>query len=220
MSTIVEIGFCPKEIILSFIHLGLSLFLIPLIKQLPNAEHPWFFSFVIFTFIFWEPENFIFFLLKFFNLPEPAAARSLAIPLTPRQSALFGVIERSITCELLLLKYFLPTLSLYFFVESSVIPSLSLDKFSSNSEHNIPYEVMPLILLTASFIWFLGIIVPGGAYIVKRFFFAFDAPQTTFIVSFLPISTSQTLSLSAFGCFSAFFIFATIKSSNSEVWFP
>ncbi|SVC62082.1 uncharacterized protein METZ01_LOCUS314936, partial [marine metagenome] len=152
-----------------------------------------------------------------FNLPEPAADKSLAIPLTPKQSALFGVIERSITFELFLLKNFLPTLLLYFFVESSVILSLSLDKFSSDSEHSIPYEVMPLILLTDNFIWFLGIIAPGGAYIVKRFFFAFDAPQTTFTLSFLPISTSQTLSLSAFGCFSAFCIFATTKSSNSEV---
>ena len=32
-----------------------------------------------------------------FNLPKPAAAKSRAIPLTPRQSALFGVIERSTT---------------------------------------------------------------------------------------------------------------------------
>ena len=40
MSTIVEIGFCPKEIILSFSHLGLSIFLTPLIKQLPKAKHP------------------------------------------------------------------------------------------------------------------------------------------------------------------------------------
>ena len=40
-----------------------------------------------------------FFSFKFFNFPEPAAARSLAIPLTPRQSALFGVIDISITFE-------------------------------------------------------------------------------------------------------------------------
>ena len=40
MSTIAEIGFWPNANILSFNHCGLSVFLIPLIKQLPNAVHP------------------------------------------------------------------------------------------------------------------------------------------------------------------------------------
>ena len=34
---------------------------------------------------------------KGFNVPNPAAARSRAIPLTPKQSALSGVIAISIT---------------------------------------------------------------------------------------------------------------------------
>ena len=38
----------------------------------------------------------IFFSFKSFNFPKPDAARSLAIPLTPRQSGLFGVIDISI----------------------------------------------------------------------------------------------------------------------------
>ena len=80
----------------------------------------------------------MFFKVNFFNFPVPAAAKSLAIPLTPRQSALFGVIERSITFYVLFLKYFLPTWLLYFFEESSVIPSLSSDKFNSDSEQSIP----------------------------------------------------------------------------------
>ena len=41
----------------------------------------------------------IFFSLKFFNFPKPEAARSLAIPLTPRQSGLLGVIDKSIRLE-------------------------------------------------------------------------------------------------------------------------
>ena len=62
---------------------------------------------------------------------------------------------------------------------------------------------------------FLGMVDPGGAYIVKRLSFAFGAPQTTFTVSFFPMSTSHNLSLSAFGCLLALIIFATIKSLNS-----
>ena len=163
ISTIAEIGFCPKEIIFSFSQFGLSLFLTPLIKQLPKAIQPWFFSLVIFTLIFWGPVFFIFTLSIFLSFPAPAAAKSLAMPLTPRQSALLGVIERSITFELLFWKYFFPTWFTYFVDESSTIPSLSSDNFNSDSEQSIPYEVTPLILLTANFILFFGIIESGGA---------------------------------------------------------
>jgi len=47
-----DIGFWPKDLILSFSHFGLSLFVTPFIKQLPNIVHPWAFSFFIVTFIF------------------------------------------------------------------------------------------------------------------------------------------------------------------------
>ena len=50
MSTIAEIGFWPTEINLFFSHLGLSVFLTLVIKQLPKTLHPWPFSLVIFTF--------------------------------------------------------------------------------------------------------------------------------------------------------------------------
>ena len=40
----------------------------------------------------------------FIRLPSPEEARSLAIPLTPKQSALFGVIDISIDFSVLLLK--------------------------------------------------------------------------------------------------------------------
>ena len=98
-----------------------------------------------------------------FNLPAPAAARSLAMPLTPKQSGRFGVIDKSTTFSVLLLKKFLPILSEYLLGFSSVIPSLSSDNFNSDSEHSIPYEVTPLILLTVSFILFFGITDPGPA---------------------------------------------------------
>ena len=41
----------------------------------------------------------IFSSLKFINFPKPEAARSLAIPRTPRQSDLFGVIDKSIRLD-------------------------------------------------------------------------------------------------------------------------
>ena len=107
-------------------------------SKLPNFVHPWFLSLVILTFILFKPEKFILLLFLFFNLPAPAAARSLAIPLTPRQSALFGVIERSTTFWFLLMKYFFPTCLLYFVGERVIIPSLSFDNFSSDSEQSIP----------------------------------------------------------------------------------
>ena len=70
---------------------------------------PWFLSFVIETLIFWDPLFTIFMLGVFFNLPTPAAARSLATPLTPKQSGRLGVMDKSITFSVLFLKKFFPT---------------------------------------------------------------------------------------------------------------
>ena len=44
---------------------------------------------------------------------------------------------------------------------------------------------MPLILATINFVLVLGIVAPGGAYIVINPSFAFVAPQTTFSNLFL-----------------------------------
>ena len=71
----------------------------------------------------------------------------------------------------------------------------------------------PLILAITSFVLVLGTIAPGGAYIVDSPSLALFAPHTTFFNSFSPILTSQTLSRSAFGCFSIFIIFATLNNS-------
>ena len=113
--------------------MGLSVFFIPFIKQLPNTVHPWFLSLAILTLIFCDPVNLILFSFFFFNLPAPAAAKSLAIPFKPRQSALFGVIEISTTFGFLFAKYFFPTFPVYFFADKSMIPSLSFDNFNSDS---------------------------------------------------------------------------------------
>ena len=43
--------------------------------------------------------NLIFFSLDAINLPKPEAARSLAIPFTPRQSGRLGVIDKSIRLD-------------------------------------------------------------------------------------------------------------------------
>ena len=90
--------------------------------------------------------------LLIFNLPAPAADKSLAIPLTPKQSGLLGVIDKSITFSEVFLKYFSPILFLYLLFFNSIIPSLSLDNSNSDSEQSIPYDVTPLILLTDNFI--------------------------------------------------------------------
>ena len=46
----------------------------------------------MFCFVF----DLIFVSLRSFNFPKPEAAKSLAIPLTPRQSDLLGVMDKSI----------------------------------------------------------------------------------------------------------------------------
>ena len=110
----------------------------------------------------------------------------------------------------------MPIFFSYLDFNNSVIPSLSSDKFNSDSEQSIPLEVTPLILATTSFVLVLGIVAPGGAYIVSNPSLALVAPHTTFFNSFSPILTSQILSRSAFGCFSVFIIFATLNNSLPE----
>ena len=106
-------GLNPKERILFFNQFGLSWFFIFLIRQLPNIVQacPLFFS--IFTFKFCFTVFFVLPILFSINFPKPLAERSLAIPLIPKQSGLFGVIDNSITFSKFLLKYLFP---IFFFV--------------------------------------------------------------------------------------------------------
>ena len=89
-------GLSPRATIRFFNHFGLSEFLIFFIIQLPKIEQACFLSLSIFTLILCLKDFFILIDFNSFNFPMPLAARSLAIPLTPRQSGLLGVIESSI----------------------------------------------------------------------------------------------------------------------------
>ena len=116
----------------SFNHLGLSLLVIPSInlpeKRLQNCVFPYesiktgiVFSVSLIVLIFTS-----------WSLPTPLAAKSLAIPYTPKQSGLFGVIAISITgsIELNAEIAFVPgskSLSI------SIIPSLSSPRLSSSA---------------------------------------------------------------------------------------
>ena len=93
---------------------------------------------MILTLIFWLNFDFIFFSLVSINFPNPVDARSLAIPLIPKQSGLFGVIDKSIKFDWLLEKNLFPIFLLNFDWFNSTIPSLSSDKFNSDPEQSIP----------------------------------------------------------------------------------
>ena len=123
---------------MSFNHCGLSVFLTFVIKQLPKILHPWFFSLLIFTLIVCFIFDLIFSFFISFNLPKPEAARSLATPLIPKQSGLLGVIDKSIIFVFDFEKKFLPIFLSYLDFDNSVIPTLSSDKFNSDSEQSIP----------------------------------------------------------------------------------
>ena len=74
------------------------------LKDLPKIEgHKYFFSLGRLTFQFIEDLNSSFKLFSFkgFKSPIPKADKSLAIPLTPKQSPLFGVISISIIGSLI-----------------------------------------------------------------------------------------------------------------------
>ena len=94
------------------------------------------------------------------KLPSPQAARSLAMPLTPKQSDRFGVIDMSIIGSKFSVKKLSPIFNLFF---NSIIPSLSSERLSSDSEQSIPKDSTPLIFATESFMPFFGMTVPGEA---------------------------------------------------------
>ena len=147
------------------------------------------------------------------KLPSPAADKSLAIPLIPKQSGLFGVTEISTIFSSFSLKKLLPT-SLEFFFKS-IIPALSFDIFNSLSEHNIPKDSTPLIFAILSFNFDFGITAPGEACTVYKSGLTLSAPQTTFLISSFETRTSQIFNLSAFGCFSTFITFAILNNSEA-----
>ena len=135
---------------------------------------------------------------KSFNFPIPEAAKSLAIPLTPRQSPLFGVISISITGSLRSIT-FVTDKPKSVSSGNSIIPLWFSDIVNSFSEHNIPKDSSPLILPFFKVKLNPGINVPTLAKTPTIPCLTLGAPQTTLYV-FCPSNTLQTLSLSAFGC--------------------
>ena len=99
ISTKVLIGLNPISVNLLFNHSGLWLFLTILKNRPGTPGHKYSSSFLNFLthFILLLKLPFIFLIFNSFKVPKPAAARSLAIPLTDKQSDLLGVKFISIT---------------------------------------------------------------------------------------------------------------------------
>ena len=87
---------------------------------------------------------FIFLIFKSFKVPKPAAAKSLAIPLTDKQSDLLGVKFISITGSS---NPYIEAMGspILCFPVNSIMPSCSSDIPNSLSESNIPFDSTPLI---------------------------------------------------------------------------
>ena len=148
-----------------------------------------------------------------FSLVPTIAATSLAIPLWLSPKALSGVTSTSIALnngpKTSLIG--VPTLK-----DSSktIIPSCSSEIPSSFSEQIIPKLSTPLILA------FPILKSPGrtAPTFAKTIFWpasTFEAPQTTLYVH-EPSNTEHNLSLSAFGCLSAFKTSPTTKCSSES----
>ena len=97
MSTRAEMGLNPIAVNLFWSHLGLSIFLTFLKYRPATPEHRLLFWNSFFQVIGLLNDSLTFLYFNSFNLPIPAAAKSLAIPLTDKQSDLFGVKLISIT---------------------------------------------------------------------------------------------------------------------------
>ncbi len=123
------------------------------------------------------------------------------MPRMPAQSPRLGVSETSITASVMpsASAAGIPTSALS---GSSMMPACSSDRPSSRSEHSMPFDSSPRILPGLRSSPVPGMCVPGGANTPFRPVRAFGAPQTTCTTP-LPVSTRQSFSRSAFGCFIA-----------------
>ena len=127
-----------------------------------------------------------------------AGGRSRAMPRMPRQSARSGVIftSRIGSSRPMTLAKGAPTGASS---GRSMMPSCSSLKAISRMETSIPFDSTPRMtpLLRSRLV--PGMWLPAGAKTPFMPVRALGAPHTTCTVS-LPVSTMQTLSLSAFGC--------------------
>ena len=148
-----------------------------------------------------------FFIFIGLSLPIPLADKSLAIPLTLKQSPRLGVTPIS---KIGSFKFNAVTASVPFgrLPWTSIIPSWLSLRFNSLSDKSIPSDTSPRILPFFKVISVPGIYIPSAANIPFIPFFTLGAPQITWNV-FSPFSTEQIFNRSALGCFLKSTIVAT-----------
>ena len=147
------------------------------------------------------------------NLPIPAAARSLATPITPKQSGRFASTFKSMTGSLP--KTSAKEVPFAAFVSKSKMPLWSSERPSSRPEHIIPKLSIPRILPTLSVSPFTGITQPGLASTPFKPTRTLGAPHTICKVS-LPVSTARICKWSESGWSFTSLISAIIKSFNAS----
>ena len=145
--------------------------------------------------------------------PSPAAARSRAMPATPKQSLRSGVSLISITgpSRPSALTAGVPTSASG---GSSMIPSCSSPSLSSRIEHSMPTLATPRIVAFFKTSPETGMIEPSGANTAFMPVRALGAPQTTSNTPCL-VSTVHSRSRSALGCWRASRTKATLKAARS-----
>ena len=144
-----------------------------------------------------------------FNVPKPAAARSRAMPRTPRQSGRFGVMPISIigSSSPNATAAGLPMLAP---ASNSIMPSWSSFRPSSAPEHIMPRLSTPRIFALPRTMPLAGMTAPSCANIPTRPARALGAPHTS-CCSPPPLLTVQICKRSASGCGAVAIISATSK---------
>ena len=178
ISTNALIGLNPRLISFFCNHSGDTVFFTSL-KYLLITYSQLLLSFSIFQLIGLSKSNFVIFsYFRGFNFPIPLAERSLATPLTPRQSPLLGVMPISKTGSF---NFSASIADVPFskLSESSIIPSWSSLKLSSLSDKSIPSEISPRILPFFRYICVPGIYIPSLANIPFSPFLTLFAPHIT-----------------------------------------
>ena len=206
ISTSALIGFNPMALSRAFSQAGLSVFLTPSMRQAAKSGQVSPVT-AISVLPFFSP--LIACAVSSFNVPRPAAAKSRAMPRTPKQSGRLGVMPISIIGS------FNPNASaagvpIFGASASSIMPSWSSDRPSSAPEHIMPWLSIPRIFALPSTMPLAGITAPSCAKMPIRPARALGAPHTSFC-SPAPLFTVQICKRSASGCGSVARISATSK---------
>ena len=140
-------------------------------------------------------------------MPTPLAVKSLAIPLTLKQSPRLGVTPIS-KIGSFKSKAVTASVPLGRLDWTSIIPSWLSLSFNSLSDRSIPSDTSPRILPFFNVISVPGIYIPSAANIPFIPFLTLGAPHITW-KDFSPFSTVQIFNRSALGCFLKSTIVAT-----------